>query len=143
MRDRELAVSPIVAEPVQQPMPTTICPKLRRMRELLVEEAAAKAQNDRAQRREAAIQKWRAAPAEAGHSAFFQLAVDLRGTGLSMAEIENIIRLEAGNARHPAERRREIKSIMRTLEGSWRRLAALLRPPRSPISSEAPGGFCW
>ncbi len=47
--------------------------------------------------------------------AFFQLAVDLRGAGLSMAEIEDALRLEAGNARHPTERRREIKSIMRTL----------------------------
>ena len=43
---------------------------------------------------------------------------------MSMAEIEDILRLEAGNARHPTERRREIKNIMRTLGGSSRRLAA-------------------
>ena len=69
------------------------------MRELLAEEAAAKVQNDRAQRQAVAIEKWRLAPAEAGHAAFFQLAVDLRSAGLSMADIEDVLRLEAGNAR--------------------------------------------
>ena len=63
-------------------------------------------------------------PAKSGNEAFFQLGVDLRSAGLSMAEIEDDLRQEAGNARHPAERRREIKSIMRTLRGSSRRLAA-------------------
>ena len=105
-------------------MPPTNCPKLRRMRELLAEEAAAKVQNDRAQRQAAAIQKWRAAPAEAGHAAFFQLGVDLRSAGLSMSDIELTLRQEAGYARHPTERRREINGIMRTLRGSSRRLAA-------------------
>ena len=81
-------------------------------------------QNDRAQRQAAAIQKWRAAPAETGHEAFFQLGVDLRSAGLSMADIESTLRQEAGNARHPTERRREIKNIMRTLRGSSRRMAA-------------------
>ena len=106
-------VTPTVAEPVQQPMPPTNArlPKLRLMRELLAEEAAAKVQNDRAQRQEAAIQKWRLAPAETGNAAFFQLGVDLRSAGMSMAEIEDVLRLEAGNARHPAERRREIRNI--------------------------------
>jgi hypothetical protein len=36
-------------EPVQQPMTPAVCPKLRLMRELLAEEAAAKVQDDRAQ----------------------------------------------------------------------------------------------
>ena len=108
-------VAPTVAEPVALPMPPTNCPKLRRMRELLAEEAAAKVQNDRAQRQAAAIQKWRAAPAEAGHAAFFQLGVDLRSAGMSLAEIELTLCQEAGYARHPAERRREIRNVMRTL----------------------------
>jgi len=43
---------------------------------------------------------------------------------MSMAEINSVLREEAGNARHPAERRREIEDIMRTLAGSVRRLAA-------------------
>ena len=90
---------------------------------MIAAEEAAKVQDDRAQRQEAAIQKWRSAPAESGHATFFQLGVDLRGAGLSMADIEDILRLEAGYARHPAERWREIKSVMRTLRGSSRRLA--------------------
>ncbi len=109
---------------VQQPMPPTNCHKLRRMREMMAEEAAAKVQNHLEQRQAVAIQKWHSAPAEGGNRAFFQLGVDLRGAGLSMAEIDGTLRLEATNARHPAERRREIKSIMRTLRGSSRRMTA-------------------
>jgi hypothetical protein len=116
--------TPTVAEPVQPTMPPTVCPKLRRMRELLADEAAAKVQDDRARRQAAAIQKWHDTPAETGNRAFFQLAVDLRGIGLSMAEIGDVLRLEAGYARHPAERRREVRNIVRTLWGSSRRLAA-------------------
>ena len=56
-------VSPTVAEP----MPPTVCPKLRQVREMIAAEAAAKVQDDRGQRQEAAIQKWRAAPAETGN----------------------------------------------------------------------------
>jgi hypothetical protein len=113
-----------IAEPVQQPMPPTVCPKLRRMREMIAAEEAAKMQNDRTRRQAAAIQTWHDTPAEAGHSAFFQLAVDLRGAGLGMSDIESTLKQEADNARHPAERRREIEGIMRTLRGSSRRLAA-------------------
>jgi hypothetical protein len=120
----ELAVTPTVAEPVQQPMPPTVCPKLRLMREMIAAEEAAKVQNDRAQRQEAAIQKWRSAPAESGHAAYFQLGVDLRSAGMSMADIEATLGQEAGYGRHPAERRREIARIMRTLRGSAWRMAA-------------------
>ena len=52
------AVTPIVAEPVQQPMPPTECPKLRQMREMVAAEEAAKAQNHPTRRQAAAIQKW-------------------------------------------------------------------------------------
>jgi hypothetical protein len=115
---------PVMRSVAQPPMPPTNCPKLRRMRDLLAGEAAAKVQNDRTQRQAAAIQKWRAAPAETGNRAFFQLGVDLGSAGLSMAEIENSLRLEAENARHPTERRGEVNGIMRTLRGSSRRMAA-------------------
>ena len=71
-------VAPTVAEPVQQPMPATSCPKLRLMREMIAAEEAAKVQNDRAQRQEDAIQKWHGTPAKGGNEAFFQLGVDLR-----------------------------------------------------------------
>ena len=120
--------SATVAQPVSptvpEPLPPTVCPKLRQVREMIAAEAAAKVQDDWGQRQEAAIQKWRAAPAETGNRAFFQLGVDLRSAGLSMADIEVTLRQEAGSARHPAERRRETKSVIRTLRGSSRRLAA-------------------
>ena len=105
-------------------MPPTNCPKLQRMRELPAEEAAAKVQNDRAQRQAAAIQTWHDTPARGGNEAFFQLGVDLRSAGMSMADIEATLRQEAGYARSPTERRREIKNIMRRLGGSSRRMAA-------------------
>ena len=59
--------TPIVAEPVQPPMPATDCPKLRLMREMIAAEEAAKFRDDRAQRQTAAIQKWLGAPAESGN----------------------------------------------------------------------------
>ena len=95
---------------VPQPMPPTVCPKLRQMREMIAAEERRRFRTIRAQRQEAAIQKWRAAPAETGNRAFFQLGVDLRSAGLSMADIEATLRQEAGYARHPAERRDQIRA---------------------------------
>jgi hypothetical protein len=94
------------------------------MRELLAEEAAARYRDDRMQRQAAAIETWRGASSGEGNQAFFQLGVDLRGAGMSPAEIDSILRQETGYARHPAERRSQIGSIIRTLGGSLRRLAA-------------------
>ena len=77
---------------------------------------------DDPQCRTAAIRKWHSAPAKSGNVAFFQLGVDLCSAGLSTAEIKDVLRLETGNARHPAERRREIKRIIRKLRhsgGRW------------------------
>ena len=119
-----MTVAPTVVEPAPQPMPPTNCPKLRKMREMIAAEEAAKMQNDQAQRQAAAIQTWHDTPAKSGNEAFFQLGVDLRSAGLSMADIESTLRQEAGYGRHPTERRREIKNIMRRLGGSSRRMAA-------------------
>ena len=52
------------------------------------------------------------------------LGVDLQRTGMSIAEIDATLRQEAGYARHPSERRVQIKSIMRSLRGSPSRMAA-------------------
>jgi hypothetical protein len=49
---RELAVSPTVADPVQQSMPPTLCPKLRLKREMVAAEEAAKVHDDRMERRQ-------------------------------------------------------------------------------------------
>ena len=103
-------VTPTVAEPVQQPMPPTNCPKLRLMRELLAEEAAAKVQNDRAQRQAAAIQKWRSAPAESRACGIFPAwGRSAQRRPEHGRDRGSTLRQEAGYARHPAERRREIK----------------------------------
>ena len=93
-------------------MPPTDSAKLRKVREMMAAEEAAKMQNDRTQCRAATIHKWRSAPAKSGNEAFFQLGVDLRSAGMSMAEVKDTLRLEAGNTRHPTERRRVIKNIM-------------------------------
>jgi hypothetical protein len=110
--------------PTVVPMPPTDCFKLRRMRELLAEEEAAKFRDDRAQHQAAAIDRWRSTASGAGNRGFFQLGRDLRGAGMSPAEIDMILRQESGYAHHPSQRRDQIKSVIRTLEGSSRRLAA-------------------
>ena len=60
-------VSPTVVPLEQRPMPVTDCPRLRRMRELLAEEEAAKFRDDRAQRQAAAIDRWRVASSGDGN----------------------------------------------------------------------------
>jgi hypothetical protein len=102
-------------EPVQsvrQPMSATACPKLTRMRELIAEEAAAKAEANLVQRRSAAIEKWRHASPGDGNGAFLRLGHDLSRIGLSPAEVNATLSQEAGSARHPSERRAQIKYIM-------------------------------
>lgn len=105
-------------------MPQTACPKLRRVRELLLEEQVAKVDNQRAERRQDAIDKWRNAPAKSGNQAFFQLGVDLRNAGVAMSDIEATLWHESSQARHPVERRAEITGIVRTLRQGNRRTIA-------------------
>ena len=109
---------PEPVRPVQQSMPPTDCPRLRRMRELIAEEETAKAQTYRARRQAEAIDRWRGAPAEGGNDAFLRLGRDLDRIGMSHAEIDATLWQEAGYGRHPSERRAQIKYIMRSLRGS-------------------------
>jgi hypothetical protein len=81
-----------------QPMPATICPKLRRFRELIAEEGAAKANTYLAPRQAEAIERWRSAPVNGGNDAFVRLAHDLNRIGMSHAEIDATLRQEAGHA---------------------------------------------
>jgi hypothetical protein len=111
-------------QPVPPAMPPTECPKLRRMRELIAEEEVVRLAAYRQQRRAAAIEKWRCAPPERGNEAFFRLGVELRRLGFCDRDIKDTLRLEAAFARHPSQRRAQIKSIMRELRGSARRVAA-------------------
>jgi hypothetical protein len=114
----------VAAEPVQREMPHTACAKLAQFRAMMAQEQAENCRHDREQRHAAAIARWRSAGPKEGSRAFFQLAVDLRGVGLAMDQIEAVLRQEASYARHPDDRRRQVKFIMRGLRGSVRRLAA-------------------
>jgi hypothetical protein len=122
--ERLETVLPTVAQPKQQPMPATGCPRLRRMRELIAEEAAAKVETNRAQRQSAAIERWRHASPGDGNGAFLRLGHDLNRIGMNHAEIGATLWQEAGYGRHPSERRAQIKYITRSLRGSAGRLAA-------------------
>jgi hypothetical protein len=115
---------PEPVQPVQQPLPATACPKLMRMREMIAEEETAKAKANLVQRRSAAIERWRHALPGDGNGAFFQLGVDLRSAGMSVADIGTTLWQEASYGRHQSERRAQIKHIMRSLPGSFCRLAA-------------------
>jgi hypothetical protein len=68
--------------------------------------------------------RWRCALPGDGNSAFFRLGVDLDRAGMSPAEIDSVLRQEAGYGRSPTERRAQIKYIMRSLRGSPYRMAA-------------------
>ena len=81
----------------------------------MVRDEAADATDRIAARRQAAIAKWHSTPQRTGNQAFFQLGVDLRSTGMSLPEIGTTLRQEAGQARHPFQRRDQVKGIMRTL----------------------------
>jgi hypothetical protein len=106
-------------------MPATACPKLMWMRKLIAEEEeAAKAQTNQARRQSAAIERWRHASPGDGNVAFLRLGHDLNRIGMSPAEIDGTLRQEAGQGRHPSERRAQIKYIIRSLRGSPGRMAA-------------------
>jgi len=105
----------VAPAPVEQPVPKTSCQKLRIVREMIHEEQEASSAARTAARRQAAIDQWHSALPGTGNAAFFRLGVDLRGTDMSLSEIEATLWQEAGHARHPAERRDQIKAIMRTL----------------------------
>jgi hypothetical protein len=113
-----------VAEPVRPAMPATECPRLRRMRELLAEEEVARHCDNQSRRKAAAIERWHCTPAESGNRGFFQLGVDLCRAGMSLSEVDSVLRQEAGYGRHPLQRRAQIKGIIGTLRTSSRRLAA-------------------
>jgi hypothetical protein len=94
------------------------------MRELIAEEEAAKVEDFCARRQEAAIDRWRAALPGDGNDAFLRLGRDLSRIGVSHGDINSILCQEAGHARHPSERRAQIKYIMRSLRAPPVHLAA-------------------
>jgi hypothetical protein len=117
-------VEPVASQSERPPIPPTKCPKLRRMRELIADEVASKAESIRARREEAVIDRWRAALPREGNDAFFRLGQQLARIGISHGEINSILWQEAGHARHPSERRAQIKYVMRNLRAPPCRMAA-------------------
>jgi len=97
---------------VQQPLPENSDPKLQGVRKLMHGEADSRIEA----RRQNAINEWRSTISGNGNNAFFQLFVNLRRTGLSGSEIRTTLEREAYKARHPRERRDQVKGIMRTFE---------------------------
>jgi hypothetical protein len=93
------------------------------MRELIAEEEIAKAQtNQRGASRQLSTDGAVRPPQVA--MTFLRLGHDLERAGMRPAEIDATLWQEAGNGRHPSERRAQIKYIMRSLRGSFCRLAA-------------------
>jgi hypothetical protein len=94
------------------------------MRELIAEEEAVKAKANLVLRQSAAIDRWHCAPLKSGNGAFLRFGCDLEWTEMSIADICTTLSQGANYGRHPSERRAQIKYIMRSLRGSFRRLAA-------------------
>ena len=100
------------------------CPRFSRVRELIAEEEAAKADTYRARRQAEAIDSRHGALPGDDNGAFLRLAHDLNRIGMSHADIRSTLRQAAGHGRHPSERRAQIRHIMRSLRRSPQRLAA-------------------
>lgn len=67
---------------------------------------------------DAATAAWRNAPKTpgSGNRDFFKLGLSLKSAGMSQPEIEAYLQREASYARRPAQRHRQIRSIVRSLE---------------------------
>jgi hypothetical protein len=66
---------------------------------------------------DAAVEGWRlssASPGE-GNERFFNFALDLRSAGMSLPDVEMMLRMEASYGRSPQKRKAQIPSIMSTL----------------------------
>jgi hypothetical protein len=94
--------------------------KLQEIRAALANKSG---ENRRDQWVDEAIAEWRANALQPGqgNQSFFALAAALHRAGLDPLEIRQVLDSEAGFARHPRERRAEIKSILLSLSRSARR----------------------
>lgn len=68
-----------------------------------------------------AVAAWRAAPLGSGHKAFFALSARLKRAGMSVNEVETLLKQEAEYAQSPRERRAEIPGL---LQASVREMGA-------------------
>jgi hypothetical protein len=67
---------------------------------------------------EAATNEWRQTPRGDGHAAFFRLARTLHWAGLTDADLTQKLREEAVYAHSPADRRDEIRKLVKKLDQS-------------------------
>ncbi|WP_460452592.1 hypothetical protein [Alsobacter sp. SYSU BS001988] len=130
----ENCILPLLPEP--EPVPVTMASEnIRQTKPPLFPEMMAAAQSSKAaelrsalitlkadagvNRREAAVSKavetWRSTPPGMGHVGFFKLGAAFKAAGLDDGEIRVRLHQEAVYAHSPAERRREIKEIMKSL----------------------------
>jgi hypothetical protein len=112
-RAETVATTVVPTEP--PPMPPTECPKLRRTRELIAEEDAAKAQIVRVRRQSAAIGRWRQHQKGTGNHEFFALGASLARAGVSRSDTADTLRNEAvyaHGAKSQNDRRASISAIV-------------------------------
>jgi len=103
----ENGIAPVVPEIIEAPQPV-----------------ASKHQVNQA-RVEAAINEWRQSgvfPGE-GDTRLWRFAVELRGAGMGLSDIEATLQSEYQYARNPKERRDQIQSIIKSLKKSKLRIA--------------------
>jgi hypothetical protein len=97
--------------------PPTIPPRGSVVTDLAGDHSSERASDGLAARRERAIQKWRdaASTPKIGNRKFFDLGRDLANTGMDDADIARNLHAEAGFGRSPDQRRKQVKSILRSL----------------------------
>jgi hypothetical protein len=106
--------------PLPEPLPPKLptcgggSPKLQQIRAALLEAEGGDRKNHAADK---AIERWRTVAQHAGQGnrEFFILAGALQRAGHDDLTIRSLLEIEAGFARHPAERRREINTIIKSL----------------------------
>jgi hypothetical protein len=107
--------APTVAKRSLAPICGGGSPKLQKIRAALANKSG---ENRRDQWCDEAIVEWRTKAFQSGqgNQAFFALAAALQRAGLDQFEIKQVLEREADFARHPRERRAEIKNILRSLK---------------------------
>jgi hypothetical protein len=119
----KVAVAPAAPSPGADPIPPNASPAKRAAMAQRLAERDRSFGAEQERRQQEAIAAWRESPAGTGHEAFFRLAVGLARSGLPLHEVMSTLYLEAGVARHPQQRRGEIKDIMRRLGTPWAKAA--------------------
>lgn len=105
------------APPPPLPAPIVIPEGAPDWKRRMLEAKRARGEVARQERVDAAVQKWQAAALQngVGNVAFFAFAAALKRCGLEQHEARHLLHLEAGHARHPEERRREIGAVIKRL----------------------------